>query len=118
VAADLGFVADAAQGYPDELAAHGAGDGFAEGGLAHAGWTDQGQDRAGTASAHDAETAVGAAAADGQVLGDAFLDVVQAGVVGVEDGAGARDVVSVLGAFVPGHVEDGVEPGADPADLG
>ena len=38
--------------------------------------------------------------------------------VGVEDGAGAADVVGVVGAGVPRHVEHGVEPGPDPAGLG
>ncbi len=38
--------------------------------------------------------------------------------LGVQDGAGALDVVRVLGPLVPGQFEDGVEPGADPGALG
>src|ERR1700727_1911332 len=40
------------------------------------------------------------------------------GVVLVEDRARAGDVVGVLGPLVPRDVEDGVEPGPDPADFG
>ena len=70
------------------------------------------------AAALDGQALVGEALADGQVLDDPVLDLVQAGVVGVEHGAGAGDVVGVVGAGVPRHVQDGVEPGADPAGLG
>ena len=52
-----------------------------------------------------------------QVLDDPFLHVVKAGVVLVEYLPRAGDVVGVLGPLVPRDVEDGVEPGADPADF-
>ena len=118
VAADLRLVPDAAERDPDELAAHGARDGLAERGLADAGRADQRQHGAAAAAADDAEAAVGAALAHRQVLGDALLHVLQAGVVGVEDRLGAADVVGVLGPLVPRQLEDGVQPGADPAALG
>ena len=49
MAPDLGLVADAAQGDPDELAPEGAGHRLAERGLAHPGRPDQGQDGPGAA---------------------------------------------------------------------
>ncbi len=118
VAADLGLVADAAEGDPDELPAHGAGDRLTERGLADPGRPGQREDGAAAAPTHHAEPLVGAALAHRQVLHDAVLDVVQAGVVGVEHGPGGGDVVGVLGALVPRNVEHRVEPGADPAALG
>ena len=93
-------------------------DGLAERGLADAGRTDQRQHGAGAAAADDLQAALGATGADGEVLHDPVLHVVEAVVVGVEDLAGARDVGGVLGAHVPRQLEHGVEPGADPAGLG
>ena len=49
VAADLGLVADAAEGDADELATHRPGDRLAEAGLADAGRPDERDDRAGAA---------------------------------------------------------------------
>ncbi len=93
------------------------GDGLAERGLAHAGRADEGEDGAAAAPADDTHAAVGAPLAHGEVLGDAVLHVVESRVLGVEHGAGAPDVVPVLGPLVPGQFEDGVEPRADPAAL-
>ena len=98
VAADLGLVAHSTESDPDEVAAHGPGDRLAERGLADSRGTDEGQDRAAPAAADDAEAALGATPADREELGDALLDLV--------------------GAGVPGQLEDGVEPGPDPAHLG
>ncbi len=117
VAADLGLVPYAAEGDPDELAAHRVRDGLAEGGLADAGRADEGEDGPAAAAADDAHPALGAALAHGQVLGDAVLHVAEPGVLGVEDGAGAEDVVLVLGPLVPGQFEHRVQPGADPGAL-
>jgi hypothetical protein len=80
-------------------------------------WFCAGSRTSSNAAADDAQAPVVAALADGQVLDDPFLDVVQARVVLIEDGAGPLDVVGVLGALVPRNVEDRVEPGADPADF-
>ena len=90
VATDLGLVADAAEGDADELAAHGAGDGLAQRGLADAGRTGQQDHRAGAAAADHLQAALGAAGADGEVLHDPLLDLVEAVVVGVQHLAGAR----------------------------
>ena len=84
----------------------------------HTGRTGEGEHGAGAASADRAEAGFGTALAHGQVLDDAFLNVVEPGVVGVEDRARGGDVVDVLGALVPGQFQDGVQPGADPAALG
>ena len=118
VPADLRLVPDAAQGDPDELTVHGPRDRFAQRGLADAGRADQGEHGAGTPAADDPHAPVRAALAHGQVLDDALLDVVQPGVVLVQDAPGVGDVVGVLGPLVPRDVEDGVQPGADPAGLG
>ena len=56
--------------------------------------------------------------AHGEVLDDAVLDVVEAVVVGVEHLAGRGQVETVVGAHVPRHLEDAVEPRADPGVLG
>ena len=53
-----------------------------------------------------------------EVLDDAVLHVVEAGVVGVEDPARLGDVEPVVGTGAPRQLEHRVEPGADPAVLG
>ena len=55
-------------------------------------------DRAGAAATDDLEAALGATGADGEVLHDPLLDLVEAVVVGVEHGACRGDVGGVLGA--------------------
>ena len=82
MAADLGLVAHAAERHADELAAEGAGDRLAERRLADAGRPDERQDHAG---ALVLDLALAAELADGQVLEDARLDVLHAGVVGLEN---------------------------------
>jgi len=72
VTADLGLVMDAAQAHAHELAAHRSSDALAERGLADAGRPDEGQDRAAQRLGQ---------AANGQVLEDAVLDLLQAIVV-------------------------------------
>ena len=56
--------------------------------------------------------------AHGEVLDDAVLHVLQAGVVRVQDRARLGDVEVVLGADVPRELGHPVEVGADPAVLG
>ena len=51
--------------------------------------------------------------AHGQVLDDAVLDVVEAGVVGVEDLARVRGIQALLGALRPRHRHEPVEVRAD-----
>src|SRR4051794_10191312 len=111
VAADLGLVAHAAQRHADELASHGAGDRLADRGLAGAGRPDQGQDRARLAVGRD--VALGAQLLDRDVLDDAVLDVVEAGVVGVQDLARVHRVQAILGALAPRHGDEPVQVGPD-----
>ena len=82
MAADLGLVADAAQGHADELPAGGPGDRLADRRLAGPRRADQGQD--GARPAIVGEAALRAQLPHGQVFGDAPLHVVEAGVVGVQ----------------------------------
>ena len=118
VSPDLGFVMDAAQGDPDELAAERACHGFAERGLAHARRAHQCEDGPGSAPGHLPEPPLLAELADGQVLDDAVLHVRQAGVVLVEDPARVGDVQVVLGPDAPRDLGHPVQVGADPAVLG
>ena len=57
--------------------------------------------------------AVGAQLAHGQVLGDAVLDVLEAGVVGVEHDARVDRIELLLGALAPRHGDQPVQVGAD-----
>ena len=111
VAADLGLVADAAERHADELAAGRAGDRLADRGLAGAGRADQGEDGAGALVLLDA--ALLAQLLDRQVLRDAVLDVLEAGVVGVEHLAGGRRIELLVGGLAPRHGDQPVEVGAD-----
>ena len=95
-----------------------AGDGLTERGLADPGRTDQRHHGAGAAAADDLQAAGRATGADGQVLHDPVLDVVQAVVVGVQHGPGGDDVGRVGGLGAPRQVEDGVQPGPQVAGLG
>ena len=132
MAADLGLVAHAAEGDPDERAAHGPGDRLAQRGLADTRGARPGPGSCPPAALRDrltgcspfgpsdrsVEPALDPQLADGQVLDDAILDVVQTGVVGVEHRPGLADVEPVIGPLAPRQLEHGVEPGADPAVLG
>jgi hypothetical protein len=111
VAADLGLVTDAAERHAHELAAHGAGDRLADGGLAGAGGPDQRED--GARLLVGRHLAVLAQLLDCDVLLDAVLDVLQAGVVGVEHLAGAHGIELVLGALAPRHADEPVQVGPD-----
>jgi hypothetical protein len=73
--------AHAAERHPHELAAGRAGDRLADRGLAGARRPDQRQDRARLRIGLDPP--IGAQLAHREVLGDAVLDVLQTGVVGV-----------------------------------
>src|SRR6266702_3266507 len=117
VPADLRLVADAAERDAHELAAHGPSHRLAQRGLADARRADQRDDGAG-AAAGGLDATVGAQLAHGQVLDDAVLHVLEAGVVGVEHLACSADVELVLGPLAERQLGDGVEPGPDPAVLG
>ena len=117
VAADLGLVVQAAERDADELAPEGAGDRLADRGLAGAGRPDQGQDRA-VGAAVVLDPALLAQLAHGDELGDPLLDVIEAGVVGVEHLAGVDRVEPLLGALRPRHRDQPVEVAADHRALG
>ncbi len=118
VAPDLGLVAHPAQRDADELAAECIGHRLAEGGLADPGRAHQSEDRPRAAAVHRSEAALSLQFANGQVLEDAVLHILQPVVVCVEDGGRLRDVVAVLRLDAPRHLEHGVEPGTDPSRLG
>ena len=79
------------------------------------GRADQGQDRARALVLRDA--ALRAQLLHGDVLGDAVLDVLEAGVVGVEHLAGVHGVELLVGALLPRHGDQPVQVGPDHARL-
>ncbi len=111
VAADLGLVAHAAERHAHELAPRGTGDRLADGGLARAGRPDQREDGAGLLVLGDA--ALLAQLPHGDVLDDAVLHVLEAGVVGVQHLARVHGLEPLVGALRPRHGDQPVEVGAD-----
>ena len=96
-------------------------DRLTERGLADPWRSDERDDRATTAPAGNVagafvtvEIALVAQFAHGEVLDDAFLHIVEAGVVGVEDVAGRGQIEVLIAALTPRKFEDAVEPVADP----
>src|SRR5205823_14735725 len=110
VTADLGLVAHAAERHAHELTSRGARDRLADRGLAGPRRTDQGEYRARALVLLD--PALLAQLAHGQVLGDPLLDVLEAGVVGVEHLARVHRVEPLLGALAPRDGDQPVEVGA------
>ena len=108
VTADGGLVVHAAERDPVELAPQGAGDAAAERRLAHPGRADEAEDRA---------LLVALELANGQVLEDPPLDLLEAVVVGVEYGAHGRDVGAVLALARPRQLDDPVEVRAHGPEL-
>ena len=106
---DLRLVVHAAEGHADELAAHGARDRTAEGGLAHAGRADQAQDR---------PFEVPRQLDDRQVLEDVFLGFFQPVVIGVEHGRHPADVPAVPRAFPPRDLDEPLQVVPDHRRLG
>ena len=109
MAADLRLVAHAAERDPHELAVHRPRDGLAERRLADAGRTDEAEDR---------PLHVPFELAHGEVLDDAFLDLVEVVVILVEHAAGLDRVEPILGPLVPRDVEHPVQVGPDHLVLG
>ena len=109
VAPDVGFVADAAERDADEFSAHAPGDALAEGGLADAG-------RA--AEAEYGAAAGGVELANGEEFEDAFFDLGQVVVVGVEDTFGAGQVEFVFGGLGPGQFAEPLDVVADDGEFG
>src|SRR5207249_6352893 len=113
---DLCLVADAAERHADELTARGTSDRLADRGLARAGRTDQGEDRARAAVLLDATLL--AQLRDRDVLDDAVFDVLEARVVLLQDLAGVLRIESLFRALAPRHCQQPVEVVADDGGLG
>src|SRR5690606_4860368 len=100
-APDRGLVPDAAQGPPDELAPEGAGDGRAERAPAPPGRADEQEDRAALAVGVGLDPPLGAELANGEMLDDALFDVVEPGVIGLEDRPRLVEVDVVVADLAP-----------------
>ena len=96
MAADFGFVVEAAECDADVFAVHGFGDAFAEGGFAGA-WRTYEAEYGAFEVAFELE--------DGDVFHDAFLDFFHAVVVAVKNFLGVGGAKVVFAVFVPRHVE-------------
>ena len=103
VAADFRLVAHAAERHAHELAAERLGDRARQRGLADAGRADEAEDR---------PLHVRVQLADGQVLEDAVLRLLEAGVVGVEHALRLRQVDHFVGPLAPRQRDEPVEIGA------
>ena len=101
VAAQVRLVAQAAAGQLGEPAPEGGGDALGQRGLSDSGRPAEADHRAGAARV---------AAAHGQVLDDARLGVVEAGVPGIERGAGPGQVRRRVAAPVPRQMLEPVDP--------
>ena len=115
VPADLGLVAHAAERHAHELTAGGPCDRLADRGLTCTGRSDQREDRPRLGVGLDSP--IGAQLAHRQVLGDAVLDVLQTGVIGVEHFACRNRIEVLLGALAPGDRDQPVQVCADHARL-
>ena len=100
MAADLRFVAHAAERHADELAVRRLRDRLAERGLADAGRADQAQDRA----LHLVHALL-----HGEIFEDAFLDLLEAEMIGVEHFLRALQIAAHLGPLLPRHAEQPVD---------
>ena len=109
VAADLGLVMHATQCHAHVLAAGGPCNGLAQRGLAHARRADE---------THDGGLHLVDALLHGQVLENAFLDLFQPVVVGVEHFLGVGEIVADLAFFLPGQRQQHVDVVAHHGGLG
>ena len=109
MAADLRFVAHAAERQAHELAVHRARDRLGQRGLADARRADEGED--GRLRLLDQR-------AHGEELEDALLDLLQPVVILVEDRLGVLEVAALLGLLVPRHRDQPVEIVARDGRLG
>ena len=100
MAADFRFIAHAAQRHADELAAGRLGDRHAERSLAHAGRSDEAENRA---------FGIFHQLADGEKFEDALLDFLQAIMIFVQSFLGPRDVADFLRPLLPRHRQQPVE---------
>lgn len=104
VAADVGFIANAAEADAREVAAEGLGDALAETGFADPGRAEEEEDGA---------AAFGVELADREGLDEPAFDFFEAEVVVVEDLAGVDEVEIVLGGDAPWEGGEGFEVGED-----
>ena len=109
VTANLGFVAHAAEAHAHELAAGRVGDRLAKRRLAHAGRSDEAEDRA---------LELVGARLHREVLDDALLDLVEAVVLGIEDLLRFVEVLLDLALDAPRDREQPVEIVAHDGRLG
>ena len=113
--ADLGLVTHAAERHANELAAGGPRNRFADRGLTGTRRPDQRED-------HSRATVVGNATvgpqlANGQVLGDPVLDVLEARVIGVQHLSRVHRIQTLVGALRPRHSDQPVDVGANHGGL-
>ena len=106
---DLGFVVDAAEGEPHELAAQCPSDRLTEAGLPDARRSDETENRRPQALR---------ALADGHVFQDPFLDLLDAIVVLIEHLRGHFDVPCLAGRRSPGQGDQPIHVGPNDANLG
>ena len=100
VAADLGFVAHAAQADADELAPRGLGDRAPQRGLAHARRADEAQDR---------PLQLGRARLHRQIFDDPLLDLFQPVVIGVQNRLRGTQILFHARFHAPRHAQQPVE---------
>ena len=100
MAADFGFIANAAERNADEFAACGVADGHSQRSLSHAGRPDEAQNRA-FGIFHELTNS--------QKLKDALLDLLETVVLGVQNVLGGLDVANLLRTLLPGHGEQPIE---------
>src|SRR5258708_15141938 len=108
---DLRLVADAAERHADELAVQRTCDGLADRRLARSGRADQREDRATALVIRDA--ALLAELPHREVLDDAVLDVIEAGVVGIEHFPRVLRIEMLLRALRPRDCGQPIEVRAD-----
>src|SRR5579859_2905658 len=118
VTADLCLVVDPAKGDARETAPQSARNRLAQGRLANPWRTDQGDDRARTATTHGLQMAALATLLDGQEFDDPFFHVVEPGVIRVQDAARLGDVEAILRSLAPRQLEHPIQVIADPTLLG
>ncbi len=147
MAPDLGLVADAAQGNPNQLPAQGSRNAPPQGGLAHPGWTDKAENRRlqrsglgtnllglhfgirlgggvrdhwrrGLRLGRSQGAAFHHPLAHRHPLEDSLLDLGQSVVVLIEDSGGLADVHPLQPGVLPRQVDQPLHVGAHDADLG
>src|SRR5438105_5966475 len=115
--ADLRLVVDTAQRDACETPPEGAGNRFPQRGLADAWWANQGDDCARAAASHRLQVTALTPLLYRQELDDPLFDVVQSGMVRIEDAACLGHIEAVFGFLAPRQLEHPIQVIADPALL-